>query len=64
MFPAPIQEASAPKRYAYYASIIIAVILWLMPLLAVMVTSVRSLEDLNAGQLLGDAQRMEILELR
>jgi multiple sugar transport system permease protein len=53
MFPAPIQEASAPKRYAYYALIVIAVILWLMPLLAVMVTSVRSLEDLNAGNYWG-----------
>jgi multiple sugar transport system permease protein len=53
MFPAPIQEASAPKRYAYYTLIVIAVILWLMPLLAVMVTSVRSLEDLNAGNYWG-----------
>ena len=53
MFPAPIQDASAPKRYAYYALIVIAVILWLMPLLAVMVTSVRSLEDLNAGNYWG-----------
>jgi multiple sugar transport system permease protein len=53
MFPAPIQEASALKRYAYYALIVIAVILWLMPLLAVMVTSVRSLEDLNAGNYWG-----------
>jgi multiple sugar transport system permease protein len=53
MFPAPIPEASAPKRYAYYALIVIAVILWLLPLLAVMLTSIRSLEELNAGNYWG-----------
>lgn len=53
MFPRPIQEASAPRRYAYYAVIGIAVIFWLLPLLAVMLTSIRSLEDLNAGNYWG-----------
>jgi multiple sugar transport system permease protein len=53
MFPAPIQEASAPKRYAYYAAIVIVLIFWLLPLLAVLLTSVRSLEDLNAGNYWG-----------
>src|SRR5690349_19403067 len=53
MFPAPIQEASAPKRYAYCVAIVIAVLFWLLPLLAVLLTSVRSIEDLNAGNYWG-----------
>jgi multiple sugar transport system permease protein len=53
MFPAPIHEASAPKRYAYYAAIAIVLTFWLLPLLAVLLTSVRSLEDLNAGNYWG-----------
>jgi len=53
MFPAPIQDASAPKRYAYYAAIIIALVCWLMPLLAVILTSLRSLEDFNVGNYWG-----------
>jgi multiple sugar transport system permease protein len=53
MFPAPIQEASAPKRYAYYAAIVIVLLFWLLPLLAVLLTSIRSLEDLNAGNYWG-----------
>ena len=53
MFPAPIQDASAPKRYAYYAAIVIALICWLLPLLAVMLTSLRSLEDFNVGNYWG-----------
>jgi multiple sugar transport system permease protein len=53
MFPAPIQEAIAPKRYAYYALVAIALIFWLLPLLAVLMTSIRSLADLNEGNYWG-----------
>jgi multiple sugar transport system permease protein len=53
MFPAPTQDASAPKRYAYYAAIIIALVCWLLPLLAVILTSLRSLEDFNVGNYWG-----------
>jgi multiple sugar transport system permease protein len=53
MFPAPIQEASAPKRYVYYVAIAIALIFWLLPLLAVMLTSLRSPDDFNVGNYWG-----------
>jgi multiple sugar transport system permease protein len=53
MFPAPIQDASAPKRYGYYAAIVIALICWLLPLLAVMLTSLRSPEDFDVGNYWG-----------
>jgi len=53
MFPAPIQEAPAPKRYAYHALVAIALIFWLLPLMAVLLTSIRSLTELNEGNYWG-----------
>lgn len=53
MFPAPIQEAPAPKRYAYYALVAVALIFWLLPLMAVLLTSIRSLTELNEGNYWG-----------
>ena len=53
MFPAPIEKASPPKRYLYYAAVVVALVAWLLPLLAVMLTSIRSAEDLNMGNYWG-----------
>jgi multiple sugar transport system permease protein len=53
MFPAPIQKATPPKRYLYYAAVIVALVAWLLPLLAVLLTSIRSAEDLNMGNYWG-----------
>jgi multiple sugar transport system permease protein len=53
MFPAPIQKATSPKRYLYYAAVVVALVAWLLPLLAVLLTSIRSAEDLNMGNYWG-----------
>ena len=53
MFPAPIQKASPLKRYLYYAAVVVALVAWLLPLLAVLLTSIRSAEDLNMGNYWG-----------
>ncbi len=53
MFPAPIDRASPPKRYLYYVAVVVALVAWLLPLLAVMLTSIRSAEDLNMGNYWG-----------
>ena len=53
MFPAPIDKASPPKRYLYYAAVVVALVAWLLPLLAVLLTSIRSAEDLNMGNYWG-----------
>jgi len=53
MFPAPIDRASPPKRYLYYAAVVVALVAWLLPLLAVLLTSIRSGEDLNMGNYWG-----------
>jgi multiple sugar transport system permease protein len=53
MFPNSIQKASPPKRYLYYAAVLVALVAWLLPLLAVLLTSIRSAEDLNMGNYWG-----------
>ena len=53
MFPAPIQKATPAKRYLYYAAVVVALVAWLLPLLAVLLTSIRSAEDLNMGNYWG-----------
>ena len=53
MFPAPIDKATPPKRYLYYAAVVVALVAWLLPLLAVLLTSIRSAEDLNMGNYWG-----------
>lgn len=53
MFPAPIQNASAPARAAYQALLPVALIVWLLPLIGVAVTSVRPAGDLAAGNYFG-----------
>ena len=53
MFPTPIQKASPAARSAYGVSLPIALIVWLLPLFAVALTSVRSIEDLNRGNFWG-----------
>ena len=53
MFPAPIERASAPKRYLYYVAVVVALVAWLLPLLAVLLTSIGSAEDINMGNYWG-----------
>lgn len=53
MFPTPIEHASRPVRVAYPVLVVASLVLWLLPLLAVMLTSVRSLEDINLGNYWG-----------
>ena len=53
MFPAPIERSSPPKRYLYYVAVVVALVAWLLPLLAVLLTSIRSAEDLNMGNYWG-----------
>jgi multiple sugar transport system permease protein len=53
MFPAPIERAAFPVRAGYRVAVAVAITLWLIPLLAVMLTSVRSLSDINLGNYWG-----------
>ena len=49
MFPAPIQTRSPSYQISYRVGIWVVLFIWLLPLLAVMVTSIRSLPDITAG---------------
>jgi multiple sugar transport system permease protein len=62
MFPLPIREASAAGQVAYRAALPACVALWLLPLAAVMLTSVRSLDDLNRGNFWGWPSKLELVE--
>lgn len=53
MFPTPIQKASPTAGILYRASLPVALLFWLLPVFAVALTSIRSIEDLNRGNFWG-----------
>lgn len=53
MFPMPIEKKSLPFNISYRVAIWLALLLWLLPLIAVMMTSARSVADINAGNYWG-----------
>ncbi|MGV6849645.1 MAG: carbohydrate ABC transporter permease [Marinibacterium sp.] len=62
MFPTPIQRQSAAAQTLYRIALPIALILWLLPLLAVAMTSVRSAGDITAGNYWGWPTSFHLLE--
>jgi len=62
MFPTPIQKGPAPVRTAYKIALPIALIIWLLPLIAVMITSIRSAGDITAGNYWGWPRDFHLLE--
>ncbi len=53
MFPAPLARRSATVRAGYGAAVGISLAVWLLPLAAVVLTSMRSMDDLNRGNVWG-----------
>ncbi len=53
MFPRPIEHSTPAKRTGYQAFLPFALILWLLPLLAIFMTSIRSAKDINSGNVFG-----------
>ncbi|HWN68793.1 MAG TPA: hypothetical protein VNM90_14245, partial [Haliangium sp.] len=62
MFPAPIQQATRTTQWLYRVALPISLLLWLLPLLAVVATSVRGAGDLNAGNYWGWPSEWKIAE--
>ncbi|TQV80881.1 carbohydrate ABC transporter permease [Denitrobaculum tricleocarpae] len=62
MFPRPIEKASTAHQVAYKAALPVALIAWLLPLIAVMLTSARSIEDLNKGNYWGLPEKWMLIE--
>ena len=53
MFPGPIARQSVGAQAAYLAAVLVTLAVWMLPLVAVALTSLRSLEDLQHGNLWG-----------
>jgi multiple sugar transport system permease protein len=52
-FPLPLGQQPALSRAIYYAALPAALLLWLAPLLGIALTSLRSIEDINRGDVWG-----------
>ncbi|WGW05627.1 carbohydrate ABC transporter permease [Tropicibacter oceani] len=53
MFPKPIEQTSTTAQWLYKIALPIALVIWLLPLIAVAMTSVRSAGDITAGNYWG-----------
>ena len=62
MFPTPIQERPIWLNIAYRLAVPVSLLLWLLPLLAVMLTSIRSIEDINSGNYWGWPTQWMLIE--
>jgi multiple sugar transport system permease protein len=62
MFPTPIAQTSKFTQISYKTALPLTVILWLLPLAAVLMTSVRSMADINAGNYWGIPESFNLIE--
>ena len=62
MFPRPIGQASYFTQFAYRTFLPIALFIWLLPLLAVFVTSLRGSKDINNGNVFGWPSELKLVE--
>ena len=53
MFPRPIEHAPVSRRIIYRVMLPISLFVWLLPLLAIFMTSIRSAKDINSGNVFG-----------
>ena len=51
MYPKPISQNRPGLRAAYAALVAIVIVIWLLPLLAVLLTSLRTLAEIGAGEI-------------
>jgi len=62
MFPRPIERASTTTRVAYQSFLPFALFLWLLPLLAIFLTSMRGSKDINTGNVFGWPTEFKLIE--
>jgi multiple sugar transport system permease protein len=62
MFPMPVEKWKPLPRRAYQLSLPIALVIWLLPMIAVMVTSIRSTEELSEGNYWGWPKHFALIE--
>ena len=62
MFPRPIENTNIITQSIYRVALPVALIIWLLPLIAVALTSVRSGGDLIAGNYWGWPTSFDLIE--
>lgn len=62
MFPVPIREDARLKRMLYMAGVVALLLVWLMPLMAITMTSVRSTQDIMSGNYWGWPSGFSLVE--
>jgi multiple sugar transport system permease protein len=62
MFPTPIEKAGAPVRWLYKAGLPAALALWLLPIIAVALTSIRGQGDIASGNYWGWPSEWQVVE--
>ncbi|MDA7984127.1 MAG: carbohydrate ABC transporter permease [Alphaproteobacteria bacterium] len=62
MFPTPIAKTRTVTRLAYRAALPVALVFWLLPLIAVALTSVRSMADITSGNYWGVPTSINFVE--
>ncbi|RDU98976.1 carbohydrate ABC transporter permease [Trinickia dinghuensis] len=62
MFPMPVEKWTPTARRAYKLSLPIALLIWLLPMIAVLVTSVRSSEELSEGNYWGWPKHFALID--
>lgn len=62
MYPQAIQKSGPLANISYRLALPITIVLWLLPLIAVMMTSIRSIEDINKGNYWGWPTDIQMVE--
>jgi multiple sugar transport system permease protein len=62
VFPAPIARTAPAARVAYRAALFASLAVWLLPMFGVALTSIRSIDDLNRGNLWGWPSEFRLVE--
>ncbi len=62
MFPSPIEKSSPKLQIAYKTALPLSLFIWLLPLLAIFMTSIRSSKDINTGNVFGIPTEFNFVE--
>ena len=62
MYPTPIAHASVAGRVAYRSALYLALLVWMLPLIAILMTALRSQGDLLAGNYWGIPAQLSLVE--
>ena len=62
MFPKPIEKSSAGKQVAYKVLLPVSLFIWLLPLLAIFMTSVRPGSDIATGNVFGIPSQFQLIQ--